>query len=111
MRNSKLKLLHLIASFICLVAGVGVATVAGQEARSPAFQVLDEVRIEQRIGEQVPLDLVFTDASGAQVVLGDLVKDRPVILSMVLLRMPDAVHAGAQRTPVECEGDVVHDRG
>ena len=65
-----------------------VTPVDGQESRSPAFQVLDEVRIEQRIGEQVPLDLAFTDATGTPVRLGDLLKDRPVILSMVYYECP-----------------------
>lgn len=75
----------LVAALVCMVAA---APIGGQESRSPAFQVLDEVRIEQRIGEQVPLDLTFTDASGGEVKLGQLVKDRPVILSMVYYECP-----------------------
>jgi len=71
-----------------VVMGWMVTPVDGQESRSPAFQVLDEVRIEQRIGEQVPLDLAFTDATGTPVRLGDLLKDRPVILSMVYYECP-----------------------
>jgi protein SCO1/2 len=85
MRNSKFKMSSVVATLACLVTAVPIE---GQESRSPAFQVLDEVRIEQRIGEQVPLGLTFTDASGGEVKLSQLLKDRPVILSMVYYECP-----------------------
>jgi protein SCO1/2 len=85
MQNSKFYISSLVATLVCLLT---TAPIEGQESRSPAFQVLDEVRIEQRIGGQVPLGLTFTDASGIEVKLGQLVKDRPVILSMVYYECP-----------------------
>ena len=69
--------------------GLLATTQAGaQEVRSPAFQVLNEVRIEQRIGEQVPLDAIFRNSIGETVKLGDLVQGRPVILSAVYYECP-----------------------
>lgn len=50
---------------------------------------LREVGFEQKLGEQVPLDLVFQDETGADVRLGDLfVEDRPVILALVYYECP-----------------------
>lgn len=72
----------------CVALGLSVGIAEAQESKSPAFQVLDEVRIEQRIGEQVPLDLAFTDSDGRAVRLGDLVTDRPVVLSLVYYECP-----------------------
>src|SRR5207247_6246983 len=40
------------------------------------------VGFDQRLGEQVPLDLEFRDEEGGAVRLGDLFEDRPVILSL-----------------------------
>lgn len=59
-----------------------------QESRSPAFQVLDAVRIDQRIGERVPVDAVFANSAGEAVRLGDLLNERPVILSLVYYECP-----------------------
>jgi protein SCO1 len=47
-----------------------------------------QVGLDQRLGEQVPLDLAFRDEHGNPVLLGDLIKDRPVILSLVYFRCP-----------------------
>ena len=50
---------------------------------------LREVGFEQKLGEQVPLDLVFRDETGADVRLGDLfVEDRPMILALVYYECP-----------------------
>lgn len=51
-------------------------------------RVTREVKYEQRLDNQVPLDLHFRDSSGADVRLGDLVKDKPVILSLVYYECP-----------------------
>lgn len=42
-----------------------------------------EVGIDQRLGESLPLDLVFTDQHGRDVRLGDVFGERPVILALV----------------------------
>lgn len=44
--------------------------------------------LEQKLGAQVPLDAVFRDENGAPVRIGDLVGDRPVVLSLVYFKCP-----------------------
>jgi protein SCO1/2 len=46
------------------------------------------VGIEQRLNEQLPLDLIFRDESGQEVKLGAFFKDRPVILALVYYTCP-----------------------
>ena len=49
---------------------------------------LKNVGIEQRLNEQVPLDLQFRDETGKPVKLGDYFGKKPVILSLVYFRCP-----------------------
>ena len=49
---------------------------------------LKGVAIEQRLGEQIPLDARFVDSTGAPVVLGDLIGDRPALLVPVYYDCP-----------------------
>jgi protein SCO1/2 len=51
---------------------------ARAEDRRPP--ILREVGFEQRVGERLPLDLVFRDESGRSVRLGDYFGDTPVLL-------------------------------
>ncbi len=47
------------------------------------------LNIEQRMGEQIPLDLVFRNEKGETVKLGDYFKeDRPVVISLVYYSCP-----------------------
>jgi protein SCO1/2 len=55
-------------------------------AQLPA--ALQEVGIEQRVGEALPLDARFRDETGKAVRLGDYFDDRPVILVPVYYRCP-----------------------
>jgi protein SCO1 len=51
--------------------------------------VLKEVRIDQKLGAQVPLDLRFRDEAGREVRLADyFAKGRPVVLSLVYYECP-----------------------
>ncbi|HSB78091.1 MAG TPA: SCO family protein [Candidatus Methylomirabilis sp.] len=45
--------------------------------------ILKDVGFDQRLGQQVPLDLVFRDETGRAVPLGEYVGGKPVILSLV----------------------------
>ena len=61
------------------------------EAGTPASTmpgILGKVGIDQRIGESVPLDLIFTDESGRDVRLGEYFGQRPVILALVYYECP-----------------------
>lgn len=49
---------------------------------------LKEVRIEQKLDQQLPLDLVFNDESGQQVKLGQFFGNKPVVLSFVYYDCP-----------------------
>jgi protein SCO1/2 len=49
---------------------------------------LTNVGIEQRLNQQIPLDLAFRDETGKAVHLGDYLGKKPVILSLVYYRCP-----------------------
>jgi len=52
-------------------------------------KVLQEVGIEQKLGEQLPLDTEFQDENGVAVKLGDYFnKDKPVVLALVYYECP-----------------------
>lgn len=82
-----------------------VATVLGQAPpgpRSPLYgarpesgnpstglpPALQEVRIEQKLDQQLPLDLVFRDESGREVKLGQYFGNKPVVLAFVYYDCP-----------------------
>jgi protein SCO1/2 len=56
---------------------------AGEKPRD-----LEEVRIDQRLNEQLPLDAIFRDESGQQVKLGDYFGKKPVVLALVYYSCP-----------------------
>lgn len=67
-----------------------LATAPGQpkaEAPLPA-PPLKDIGFDQKLGEQVPLDLVFGDEAGKAVALRDVFGKRPVILSLVYFDCP-----------------------
>jgi protein SCO1/2 len=49
---------------------------------------LENVDFEQRLGQQIPLDLMFRDETGKPVRLGTYFQTKPVILSFVYYRCP-----------------------
>jgi protein SCO1/2 len=69
----------LAALLFCAAASVA------DEGRPP---ILRDVGFDQRIGEQVPLDLVFHDEQGEAVALGDYFGRRPVVLVPAYYRCP-----------------------
>ena len=54
----------------------------------PAHEPAAKVGIEQRLDEQVPLDLVFNDEQGKAVKLGDYFGTKPVILVLAYYSCP-----------------------
>jgi protein SCO1/2 len=84
-------------AFALLAAHLLAPGAAAQYGRPPASsmpvggtpQVLKEVRIDQRLGAQVPLDLAFRDEAGRNVRLADLfAKGKPVVFSLVYYECP-----------------------
>jgi protein SCO1 len=49
---------------------------------------LRNVRIEQKLDSQIPLDLAFVDADGRHVTLRELMRGKPVVLSLVYYECP-----------------------
>ena len=64
---------------------------ARPESGNPATglpKALSDVRIEQKLDQQLPLDLVFRDESGQQVKLGQYFGQKPVVLAFVYYDCP-----------------------
>ena len=81
-------ILALSASAMVLPAQVssyGDKQMGPANSKSP---VLDKVGIAQRLNEQLPLNLTFTDDAGRQVRLGDYFGRRPAILALVYYQCP-----------------------
>src|ERR1700760_3024614 len=64
------------------VAPYGEKTM-GDPAQDHLPDVLNTVKIDQRLGQQLPLDASFRDETGRTVKLGDYFGKKPVILSLV----------------------------
>ena len=60
---------------------------AAMEANA-ALAILNDVGINQNIGEQIPLDLTFIDEEGNDVTLRELYRGKPIILSLVYYDCP-----------------------
>jgi len=76
---------HLSAALA--VAGLligGSSSRAQEELPGP----LADVGFDQRLGEQIPLDLHFTDENGQTVALGGYFGQRPVVLALVYYECP-----------------------
>lgn len=81
-----------LALWMACAALPAVAAAAGpREIGLPAQEqpaALHGVGIDQRLDAQVPLDLTFRDEAGQPVVLGSLLRGKPVILSLAYYRCP-----------------------
>jgi protein SCO1/2 len=61
---------------------------ASEDPSSGQVRMLENVGIDQRLGEQLPLDLTFRDESGVTVRLGDYFGKKPVVLTLVYYTCP-----------------------
>ena len=84
-------------AFLILAALLGSAPLPSAQGLAPDGAgdpanakpgLLKQVGIDQRLNQQVPLDLVFNDESGREVSLGTFFGKRPVILAMVYYECP-----------------------
>lgn len=85
----------LILGALCLAIpawGQGMGQPVTQGIMTPPANVrppgLKNVGIEQRLNQQVPLDLAFRDETGKAVRLGDYFGHKPVILNLVYYKCP-----------------------
>jgi protein SCO1/2 len=77
---------YLLSSILVLT--LAASTGAHHEAQHQLPPLLRDVGFEQRLGESIPLDLVFRDEAGQTVRLGDYFGTRPVILTMAYYECP-----------------------
>jgi len=70
---------------ICEAAGLGLSTALAQE-ETPVK--LPDVGFDQKLGEELPLDALFTNEEGEVVRLGDLLEGKPAVLALVYYECP-----------------------
>ncbi len=82
--------MQIAAVGVLLLAGVAQAQLfMAPETKTVAPPGLEGIGIDQRLNEQVPLDLTFKDETGRTVKLGDYFHTgRPVILNLVYFECP-----------------------
>lgn len=89
LEQAKAKLGALIT--ILLIAGVAQAQLYS-EPKAPAPQgkpsILRSIGVDQKLGQDVPLDLKFRDDAGREVQLGRYFGSKPVILALVYYTCP-----------------------
>jgi protein SCO1/2 len=96
MKSSVVKtFLSLLASVLCfftLAAAQQGGLYRGPDKLSPPSdgtpKILREIGIDQRLNEQVPLDLEFRDEAGETVQLSRYIKNKPVIIALVYYQCP-----------------------
>jgi protein SCO1/2 len=96
--------------YAALLTALGFVWMTGSSyGQSTLPQALRGVRFDQRLNEQVPLDLPFKDETGTTVTLGDYCRDKPVILVLAYFRCPmlcDQVLNGLVRALLDLPFDV-----
>jgi protein SCO1 len=80
-------LLFAATPLLAQVAPIGQKSI-GEPADDRLPDVLHEVKIDQRLGQQLPLNTPFRDETGKAVKLGDYFGKKPVIVSMVYYQCP-----------------------
>lgn len=79
----------LLGAFVALApAALAAQDTAPALPASSQLQALRDVGYDQKLGAQVPMDLVFRDETGAPVKLADAVGDKPTVLSLVYYECP-----------------------
>jgi protein SCO1/2 len=78
----------LVVMALLAVLAVGEAHAASSEPYRKEEAFLKEIAFDQRLGEQVPTDLVFRDETGRSVTLGSYFGQKPVIMLMTYYTCP-----------------------
>jgi protein SCO1/2 len=76
---------RVILQTLLLVLAIDVCTVRAQR---PDPALMERIGIDQKLGDQVPLGLQSTNELGDLVELHQLIKDKPVVLSLVYYECP-----------------------
>jgi len=89
--NLKFALCHLPFEIVFVVLAVyGVTPLRAQNSQSSSVRppILRNVGIDQKLNQQIPLDLEFHDETGKAVRLGEYFGQKPIILSLVYYDCP-----------------------
>ena len=78
------------------------------ETKTVAPPGLEGVGIDQRLNEQVPLNLTFKDEQGKTVSWATIFTGPSGDSEPGLLQVPDAVHGGFERADLGIEGAEIH---
>ena len=70
------------------ITALTVLTVGSAHGQALDSTVGDQIGIDQRLGERVPMNLAFRDETGAEVRLDEILDKRPAILSLVYYECP-----------------------
>jgi protein SCO1/2 len=87
----RLSTAFVLSAVLCAAGSANAQGLAPDDAGPPATAkpgLLSKVGIDQRLNQQIPLDLPFTDEAGRDVRLGDYFGKRPVILALVYYECP-----------------------
>jgi protein SCO1/2 len=74
------------ACFVLLLAWPSKREADSQRQSADALPV--QVGVDPKLDETIPLDLVFRNEQGREVVLDELLGEKPVILNLMYLRCP-----------------------
>jgi len=86
-RSRRLSLVLATAALLCASAAAQI--IGGPDTKHTKPPGLENVGIDQRLDEQVPLDLQFKDEQGNTVKLGDYFNHgKPVVINLVYYRCP-----------------------
>ena len=77
-----------VSSWLILSAHADASEKGPAVPLNPQAALMAKVKFDQRLGEQVDLNLSFIDEAGSPVKLADLVRDRPVVLVLAYYRCP-----------------------
>jgi len=78
----------LLVSLLVLTGLAAQCSMAQLASPTPAPQVFEKVGIDQKLNEQIPLNLEFVDETGNTVDLGRYFHEKPVIVSLVYYKCP-----------------------
>ncbi len=73
---------------ICLLLSASVASSQMMDPNRAAARAFKEVGIDQKLNEQIPLNLKFKDEKGEVVELGKYFHSKPVIIALVYYKCP-----------------------
>jgi protein SCO1/2 len=88
MRRAAITIALLLVPIVARAQGMGMPAPPDLDPASKKPKILERVGVDQKIGQQLPLELTFVDDSGRTVRLGDYFGARPVVLALAYYECP-----------------------